>query len=114
MLGKKQIWFVHYKVAYMLVAHSPTTPNGIWNWMWKLKVPQILRIFTWLLLYGKTLTNLERMKRGFMGDPCCHCCTDEREDLNHLFRFCTMAKSFWKLFAEEDFLKSALIIPFSD
>ena len=35
-------------------------------------------------------------------------------NLNHLFRFCTRAKSFWNFFAEEDFLKSAHIIPFSD
>ena len=52
------------KSAYMLVAHSPMTPNGIWNWMWKLKVPQRLRFFTCLLLHGKFLTNLERRREG--------------------------------------------------
>ena len=102
------------KSAYMLVAHSPTTANGIWNWMGKLTVPQKLRLFTWLLLHGKILTNLERIKRGFTGDPYCYCCINEREDLNHLFRFCTRAKYFWKLFVEEYFLKTAHIIPFSD
>ena len=90
------------------------TPNGIWNWMWKLQVPLRLRIFTGLLLHGKILTNLKRMKKGFTGKPCRHYSTNEKKDLNHLFRFCTRAKSFWKLFVEEEFFKNAHIIPFSD
>ena len=24
------------KTAYILVAHSPVAPNGIWKWIWKL------------------------------------------------------------------------------
>ena len=88
--------------------------NGIWLQIWKLKILQRIRIFLWLLMHGKMLTNVERMRRGFKSNPNCHCCVHEMEDLNHIFRDCNRAKSFWVHFSKEDFRKSAHILPFLD
>ena len=62
----------------------------------------------------KIITNMERMKRGFTNNPYCYCCTEEREDLNHIFRFCTKSKSFWIRSVKDEFRKSRYILPFTD
>ena len=49
----------------------------------------------WLLQHDKIMTNLERMKRGFTANPHCLHCPSQVEDLNHVFRDCIKATSFW-------------------
>ena len=43
------------------------------------------------------MTNHERARRGFTDNPYCRCCPDNIEDLNHVFRTCAKARSFWAL-----------------
>ncbi|KAL7246634.1 hypothetical protein ACSBR2_001688 [Camellia fascicularis] len=57
--------------------------EGDWSWTWKLKLPQKLKSFMWLILHRKVLTNELRHKRGFTGNPNCPSC-DTVEDLDHL------------------------------
>ncbi|GMP77627.1 hypothetical protein CsSME_00033839 [Camellia sinensis var. sinensis] len=69
-----------------------------WNWLWKLRLPQKLKIFLWTVRHGKLLTNYMRVKRGLTNDSTCPSCSGI-EDLNHLFRECYKAKDVWiKLF----------------
>lgn len=52
------------KFAYQLACSWPTEDawSG-WRWIWKLRTPQRVRVFTRLLTHGKMLTNLERWRR---------------------------------------------------
>lgn len=65
-----------------------------WSWIWKMRLPQKLKGFLWLVFHGKLLTNQMRLKRGLTTDPTCpHCCGIE--DMSHLFRDCFKAKEVW-------------------
>lgn len=42
-----------------------------WNSIWKLKVPNRIRTFLWLVRHGRILTNGNRVKRGVLDcDKC--------------------------------------------
>ena len=62
----------------------------------------------------KTTHQCGKNEKRSMDNPTCHCCMDERVDLNHIFRYCTKARSFWASFAKDDFRKSCHILPFED
>ena len=42
------------------------------------------------------------MRRKMTYDPRCHCCRDETEDLDHLFRTCRDAWLKWDKLLNED------------
>ena len=69
--------------------------------MWKLKIPQKLKSYLWIVFYGKLLTNSLRMKRGLTNVSSCFSCL-EMEDMNHIFRVCPKAVVIWSsLFKRE-------------
>ena len=100
--------------TYNLTMQQPQPTNRIWQHIWKLKIPRRIRVFIWLLMHGKVLSNMDRVKRGLTSNSYCHYFTEEREDLNHIFRFCTKAKNSWERSAKDDFGKSHHILPFTD
>lgn len=65
-----------------------------WSWLWKLRLPQKLISFLWIVMHGKVLTNQLREQRGLSSGPSCPSC-NEVEDMNHLFRTCHKAKVVW-------------------
>lgn len=68
-----------------------------WHWIWKLKTPQKLKGFCWLLFNGRLLTNQQRCIRGLTTDDRCPRCNLNVEDLHHLLRECPKAKEIWHL-----------------
>ncbi|KAL8159452.1 hypothetical protein V2J09_000989 [Rumex salicifolius] len=56
--------------------------------VWRTMVPKRIRIFLWLVLKGKMLTNAERKRRHMTGVDTCSRCTKAPETLVHLFRDC--------------------------
>ena len=84
------------KSAYSLIPPQPKDlMQDVWKRIWKLQVPQRLRMFVWLLTHGKVMTNSKRYKRGFITNPCCCWCHNMEEDLNHVFQSCPKAVAFW-------------------
>ena len=83
-------------------------PNPLWRKVWRLPMAQRVRTFTWLLLKGKLLTNCERSKRGLTQDPFCSICSDQVEDLTHVFRDCPPASSVWRKILPQDMLTDFL------
>ena len=67
-----------------------------WSWVWKLRVPQRIRTFLWLVLHGRLLTNEERARRRLCDSSQCELCNGGVEDLDHLFRHGPMAKEVWR------------------
>lgn len=47
-----------------------------WNSIWKLKVPNRIRTFLWLVRHGRILTNSNRVKRGVLDCDKCWCCNN--------------------------------------
>nr|GMC95912.1 uncharacterized protein LOC109158392 [Ipomoea batatas] len=57
-----------------------------WEIIWKLKVPNRICTFLWLVKHGKLMTNMERCRRGFTTRDNCETCQERHEDGNHIFR----------------------------
>ncbi|KAK3205157.1 hypothetical protein Dsin_019203 [Dipteronia sinensis] len=71
--------------------------NPMWNWkfIWKLKIPPRIQHFHWVLLSGKTLTNLQRVVRGLDSNSMCPRCESVVEDTAHLLPDCEISMEIW-------------------
>ncbi|KAJ8432968.1 hypothetical protein Cgig2_032800 [Carnegiea gigantea] len=69
--------------------------NPMWRWVWHFKVPQHIKLFTWLLLHDKLLTNVTRARRHLTTDPSYRECGSSSEDSEHIIRFCPKARDVW-------------------
>ncbi|KAJ1689899.1 hypothetical protein LUZ63_014054 [Rhynchospora breviuscula] len=66
--------------------------------LWKLKVPPKVRIFLWLVLLDRILTQQNLMLRNWPTISTCKCCsTDCLETSVHLSIECDFAKQIWTL-----------------
>ncbi|VVA38500.1 PREDICTED: ribonuclease [Prunus dulcis] len=83
------------KTAYLSLFTEET--NYTWNWdiIWKLQVPPKIKTFLWLLIHGKLLTNVQRVRRNLASNSNCPCCNGSMESLDHLFRRCSHAAKMW-------------------
>lgn len=66
-----------------------------WKWLWKLRLPQRIKMFLWLILHSKVLTNAERFRRPMSPNAGCALCLGDVEDLEHILRNCPKAKEVW-------------------
>ena len=64
--------------------------------MWKIRAPQKLKIFLWLVVNEAHLTNVSRMKKGLSAIDLCPICGIYSETTLHVPRDCEIAKDMWK------------------
>ncbi|KAK8516019.1 hypothetical protein V6N12_066854 [Hibiscus sabdariffa] len=82
--------------AYAFLALDPGTHYpAVWKRIWKLIVPQRVRVFVWVTLHERLLTNAERVRRHFANSDLCGICGGAKEDLEHVLRSCAIAKGLW-------------------
>jgi hypothetical protein len=62
--------------------------------IWKAKIPEKVRTFTWLVMQKSILTKENMIKRNWGGDPGCYFC-GEPESVDHLLFSCSVAKVVW-------------------
>nr|XP_027118368.1 uncharacterized protein LOC113735569 [Coffea arabica] len=110
----KLIW--HYskngsftvKSAYHLIKTQSTGwqdvasgSNGsvqdIWPRLWKLNIPNKVKIFLWRICKGILPTSSTLNSRGVHLDPMCLLCKTPVEDVTHLFLCCPVAVQAWAL-----------------
>ncbi|KAL8143934.1 hypothetical protein V2J09_016966 [Rumex salicifolius] len=72
--------------------------GDIFRVLWRIKVPERIRMFLWLGVHGRLMKNAERFRRHLTSDPRCAVCSDGEETLLHLFRDCRKAKCVWNSF----------------
>lgn len=82
--------------AYKLLS-SDTKKNSSPNyeWIWRLRLPERVRFFIWLLLQNKLNTNELRMKKGMCSSANCSACNDSLESAEHIFRSFPYALFSW-------------------
>ena len=66
--------------------------------IWKVKVPQKIKIFIWLLTNNVVLTKDNLIRRKWSGSPVCQFC-DQNETVGHLFFTCPIVKVNWAVIA---------------
>ncbi|KAE8655872.1 hypothetical protein F3Y22_tig00117016pilonHSYRG00268 [Hibiscus syriacus] len=56
-------------LPYILSIRPPSSSDVADSYIWRLQVPQRIRLFLWTTFRHKLMTNLERSKRSFTDDP---------------------------------------------
>ena len=67
-----------------------------WKVIWKLAVPQRLRMFMWLSYQDRLMSNANRFIRHLTDDPRCYVCGEVEENTIHILRECPVAKILWR------------------
>jgi len=99
--GEQLIWAAddsgRFTIKSALTLLRPAKADAVvaWKWIWKLRIPQRIKVFVWLLFHRKLLTNAERFRRHLCSSPSCERCQGEVEDLEHVFRSCPRTKDVW-------------------
>nr|GMC84193.1 LINE-type retrotransposon LIb DNA [Ipomoea batatas] len=93
----------------------PTSPGGMFSvreayryitggdssedvdWVWKIKTSERCRMFLWLAVKDKLLTNSVRVKRQLIDDGSCMACGETHESVDHILKHCDVARVCWRL-----------------
>ncbi|KAL4325050.1 hypothetical protein GQ457_11G008270 [Hibiscus cannabinus] len=73
-----------------------------WSWVWSLAVTPRIRMFIWLVLKQRLMTNEERCRRGFSFDASCPSCGCVSESITHILRDCPPTRSLWQSIVPRD------------
>ncbi|KAI5395469.1 hypothetical protein KIW84_061876 [Lathyrus oleraceus] len=65
-----------------------------WKIIWRLKVPEVIKTFVWLLKHDRLLTNQSKSQRG-LGVAACKLYGHAIETTLHVFRECPCALEVW-------------------
>ncbi|KAJ3700403.1 hypothetical protein LUZ61_004108 [Rhynchospora tenuis] len=83
--------------AYRLLA-DPGLRSPYHKLLWKIKAPPKVRIFLWLTLLDRILTQQNLLRRNWPSITACQCCTSDcLETSVHLLVHCAFAKQIWSL-----------------
>ena len=69
--------------------------SGLWNGMWKLKVPRKIKHVKWKACSESLPTKANLMKRKILTDLTCHLCGRVAEDTKHALWDCEAVKAVW-------------------
>ncbi|XP_031101933.1 uncharacterized protein LOC116005835 [Ipomoea triloba] len=100
--------------AYELTKECSTAPEAAKsNAIWKLKVPNRVRMFLWQTWHERLMTNSMRVKRNLAASDQCWNCIGSTEDADHALRKCPVADEVWKLVLPQMHMNSRNL-PFRD
>lgn len=74
------------KSAYQALTHSDIARPGPWNSIWGWKGPHRIKVFCWLAINDKLLTNKRRSGWGQGISPHCSSYSDMKESIIHVLR----------------------------
>ncbi|GJU55709.1 retrovirus-related pol polyprotein from transposon TNT 1-94 [Tanacetum coccineum] len=66
-----------------------------WEIVWKAPVSERIRMFIWLALLDRFLTNSQRVAWRLIDGPRCTRCESEEESLDHILRRCPLSYTIW-------------------
>jgi hypothetical protein len=68
--------------------------NLVWLQIWRLKVPERVKSFVWLVKHDRLLTNDRKHIMG-LGSDRCEFCRDTVETTLHVLRDCKLVRTLW-------------------
>lgn len=89
------------KSAYFSFHEESAHKDSDWQLIWKLKIPNRICHFLWLVKHRAIMTNMERIRRCLTRNDLCPQCNQYSEDLDHLFRFCSRTRRVWNMVLPE-------------
>lgn len=88
--------------------------KGLWNGLWKLRVPNKVRHFLWCVVRESLPTKLNLQRRQVLNSRICEACGDCAEDGIHALWFCDAVKPIWMSDARFSFLRAHQFSNFGD
>ncbi|GLT46558.1 hypothetical protein SLA2020_203020 [Shorea laevis] len=88
------------KSAYQIIQEQRNlqfSNDQAWSWIWRLSCTERIRMFVWLLIRGRVLTNSLCFAWHILSSPICPQCESSIETPLHLLRDCYFAKVVWGL-----------------
>ncbi|RYQ92149.1 hypothetical protein Ahy_B09g098304 [Arachis hypogaea] len=76
-------------------ASSSQNHREIWGTIWRLPVPQKIRMFLWKAVEGILPVNSNLYKRRCAVKPSCSICQDENETVEHALLLCPWTRAVW-------------------
>ncbi|KAE8719297.1 putative Kelch repeat-containing F-box family protein [Hibiscus syriacus] len=94
------------KSAYESLDEDRNMEAGeLWMVIHKYRGLQKIKLFLWLVYWGRVMTNAERMRRHLTTDSSCPVCFAPVEDINHPLRQCPSALTVWEAVIKTDRLQ---------
>lgn len=94
------------------IGEDCSTDAAKWNSIWKIKVPNRVRTFLWLVTHNRIMTNENKVKRGMTESDKCWCCCNTVENEEHVLRHCALAERVWRAIFP-DFSEKTKVLSFS-
>lgn len=82
-------------VVLSSIAPSPPTASVSWSWIWKIRAPEKVRVFMWLLSHDVLQVNKHRFHCHLASSPTCPHCSHVMEDILHCLRDCPSSREVW-------------------
>ncbi|CAN1789669.1 Putative ribonuclease H protein At1g65750 [Linum perenne] len=70
--------------------------NGLFSKIWKWDGPYRIKLFLWLALHERLMTNVERVRRHLVDSSICPRCGARAETVCHVLRDCPIAIGVWR------------------
>ncbi|KAK7268980.1 hypothetical protein RIF29_21693 [Crotalaria pallida] len=90
------IYTVKSGYAWLINHTQIQQDSSSWSWIWKIKVPQKLNFFLWLVCHEAIPTNVLRRQRHFSSLDVCGRCGNAAECIFHCLRDCWKVNSVWR------------------
>ncbi|XP_056692017.1 uncharacterized protein [Spinacia oleracea] len=90
------------KSAYAMLAQDDMSisynraPSEFYKNLWSLKIPPKWTLFIWKLLHNGIATKSNLQSRGIQMADDCDFCENGEENIQHIFRFCTIEQQVWR------------------
>lgn len=87
---------------YNITGSANEKEEGIWDLIWRTKVPNRVRAFMWKATHERIMCNQVRYRRGFTTYGNCLFCRDIPEDTEYVLRGCPKAREVWEAIAPKE------------
>ena len=106
--------FVELSRQHLPSPSSLELGKGLWNGIWKLRVPQKVWHFLWKAVREALPTKFNLCKRQVVADGLCEQCRDSAKDSIHVLWFCDSVKPIWMSDQRFSFWRSKRFSEFED
>lgn len=101
--------------AYNIIhSDAGVDEDKAWSDIWKLPIPNKMRVFLWLAYHKRIMSNELRRKKGFTTVDRCYHCPTTTEDADHILRRCKLAEDVWRRVAPKEVTHTNWQKPFDE
>jgi hypothetical protein len=93
--GNYTVRSAYYHLMKVIIDNNHLKEEGNWKKLWKLNIPNKVKIFLWRALRGCLRVKERLIPKGVQCDPKCFCCDVNGENEWHCFFGCKAAQEVW-------------------